>query len=121
MIEHSRKCAFQDAWTNAKKDGLEQLMKEKLPTVDEKKTEDLMVILERHFDPEKKPKGKMLEKRGFKTRSEKMSDDKENNNNKSDSGHDSPDTTTSGSPVKINGDDVEIKPEACPQECAERV
>lgn len=102
-------------------------MKEKLPTVDDKKMEDLMIILERHFDPEKRPKSRTPEKRSFKLRNEKkMSDDKENNNNKSDSGHDSPDspdTTTSGSPVKMNGDDVEIKPEACPltQECAERV
>lgn len=117
---------FQDAWTNAKKDGLEHLMKEKLPTVEEKKVEDLMIILERHFDPEKKPKGRVSEKRGPKLKSEKkISDDKENNN-KSDSGHDSPDspdTTTSESPVKMNGDDVEIKTEACAltQECAEHV
>lgn len=117
---------LQDAWTSAKKDGLEHLMKEKLPTVEEKKVEDLMIILERHFDPEKKPKGRAPEKRGLRMKSEKkISDDKENNN-KSDSGHDSPDspdTTTSGSPVKMNGDDVEIKPEQCAltQECAERV
>lgn len=126
LIKHSRKCAFQDAWTNAKKEGLEQFIKEKLPTIEEKKMEDLMVILERHFDPEKKPKGRVLEKKGLKTRNEKkISDDKENNN-KSDSGHDSPDspdTTTSGSPVKINGTDVEIKPEASSltQESAENV
>lgn len=92
-------------------------MKEKLPTVEEKKMEDLMTILERHFDPEKKPKGRTPEKRGIRSKNEKkISDDKENNN-KSDSGHDSPDTTTSGSPVKMNGDDVEIKT----QECAEHV
>lgn len=122
-VSLSRKRAFQDAWTNAKKDGLEHLMKEKLPTVEEKKMEDLMIILERHFDPEKRPKSKTPEKRGFKLRNEnKISDDKENNN-KSDSGHDSPDTTTSGSPVKMNGKDVEIKSEACAvtQECAEHV
>lgn len=124
---HSRKRAFQDAWTNAKKDGLEHLMKEKLPTVEEKKMEDLMIILERHFDPEKKPKGRAPEKKGLKTRNEKkISDDKENNN-KSDSGHDSldsPDTTTSVSPVKMNGNDVVIKEESSAlstQECAERV
>jgi len=103
-------------------------MKEKLPTVDEKKMEDLMIILERHFDPEKKPKGRAPEKKGLKLKNEKkISDDKENNNNnKSDSGHDSPDspdTTTSGSPVKMNDNDVEIKSERCDvtQECAERV
>ncbi|XP_011157853.1 maternal protein exuperantia [Solenopsis invicta] len=117
---------LQDAWTNAKKEGLEHLIKEKLPTIEEKKMEDLMVILESHFDPEKKPKGKTPEKKGPKTKSEKkISDDKENNN-KNDSGHDSPDspdTTTSGSPVKMNGTDVEIKPEASSltQECAESV
>lgn len=110
-------------------------MKEKLPTVDEKKMEDLMIILERHFDPEKKPKVRAPEKKGFKSRNErKISDDKENNNksddkennNKSDSGHDSPDspdTTTSASPVKMNGNDVEIKSEACvmTQELVEHV
>ncbi|XP_011689040.1 PREDICTED: maternal protein exuperantia [Wasmannia auropunctata] len=118
---------LQDAWTNAKKDGLEHLMKEKLPAVEEKKVEDLMIILERHFDPEKKPRSKTPEKKGLKSRNEKkISDDKENNN-KSDSGHDSldsPDTTTSGSPVKLNDDDIEIKTEACAaltQESAERV
>lgn len=99
-------------------------MKEKLPTVEEKKVEDLMIILERHFDPDKKPKGKVPEKRTFKTRSEKKINDDKENNNKSDSGHDSPDspdTTTSGSPVKMN--DIEIKSETCTltQECAESV
>ncbi|EGI60736.1 EXU protein, partial [Acromyrmex charruanus] len=117
---------LQDAWTNAKKDGLEHLMKEKLPTVEEKKMEDLMIILERHFDPEKKPKGRVPEKKGLKLKNEKkISDDKENNN-KSDSGHDSPDspdTTMSGSPVKINGDNSEIKQEECAltQECDQGV
>lgn len=101
-------------------------MKEKLPTVDEKKMEDLMIILERHFDPEKKPKGRAPEKKGLKLKNEKkISDDKENNN-KSDSGHDSldsPDTTTSGSPVKMNGDNGEIKQEECAltQECGQDV
>lgn len=100
---------LQDAWTNSKKDGLEHLMKEKLPKVDEKKVEDLMIILERHFDPEKKPKSRVLEKKNIKIKNEKkISDDKENNN-KSDSGHDSPDTTTSGSPVKMNSEAIEIK------------
>lgn len=130
---------LQDAWTNAKKDGLEHLMKEKLPKVDEKKMEDLMIILERHFDPEKKPKSKVSEKKGIKLRNEKkISDDKENNN-KSDSGHDSPDTpdtsdtpdtpdtpdtTTSGSPVKMNGDGIEIKAQECvltQEECTDDV
>ncbi|XP_050451626.1 maternal protein exuperantia [Cataglyphis hispanica] len=114
---------LQDAWTNAKKDGLEHLMKEKLPKVDEKKIEDLMIILERHFDPEKKPKSRTPEKKGIRSRNEKkISEDKENNN-KSDSGHESPDTTTSGSPVKMNGDSIEIKAEECPltQECTDRV
>ncbi|EZA62247.1 hypothetical protein DMN91_003644 [Ooceraea biroi] len=105
---------LQDAWTNAKKEGLESLVKEKLPKVDEKKLEDLMTILERHFDPEKKPKSKTLEKKGVKTKTEKkINEDKENNNNKSDSGHDSPDTTTSGSPVKMSDDGVEVKTEEC--------
>lgn len=127
VIIIERKCGFQDAWTNAKKDGLEHLMKEKLPKVDEKKMEDLMIILERHFDPEKKLKTKVSEKKGIKTKNEKkISDDKENNN-KSDSGHDSPDspdTTTSGSPIKMNGDGIEIKAQECvltQEECTDRV
>lgn len=115
--------AFQDAWTNAKKDGLEHLMKEKLPSVDEKKMEDLMIILERHFDPEKKPKSRAPERKGMKSRNEKKINEDKENNNKSDSGHDSPDspdTTTSGSPVKMNGDSIEIKTEECAltKECA---
>ncbi|EFN64352.1 Maternal protein exuperantia [Camponotus floridanus] len=110
---------LQDAWTNSKKDGLEHLMKEKLPKVDEKKLEDLMIILERHFDPEKKPKSKMSEKKSIKIKNEKkISDDKENNN-KCDSGHDSPDTTTSGSPVKINSDEIKAQEDVLTQECAE--
>lgn len=104
------KRAFQDAWTNAKKDGLEQLIKEKLPKVEEKKIDDLLIILEHHFDPEKKPKAKLApEKKGLKSKSsEKVNDDKENNN-KCDSGTESPDTTTSASPVKMSDDDVEVK------------
>lgn len=111
---------LQDAWTNAKKDGLEHLMKEKLPSVDEKKMEDLMIILERHFDPEKKPKSRTPERKGIKSRNEKKINEDKENNNKSDSGHDSPDTTTSGSPVKMNGDTIEIKTEECAltEECA---
>ncbi|KAL0114564.1 hypothetical protein PUN28_011695 [Cardiocondyla obscurior] len=118
---------LQDAWTNAKKDGLEHLMKEKLPTVEEKKVEDLMVILEQHFDPEKKAKSKAPEKRRPKLKNEKKIIDDKENNNKIDSGHDSPDspdTTTSGSPIKLNGNEVEVaKPEACTLtlECAELV
>lgn len=100
------KFVFQDAWTNEKKDGLEQLLKEKLPKVEEKKIDDLLFILERHFDPEKKPKAKEVSenKRDARSRSQKVSDDKENNN-KCDSGTESPDTTTSGSPVKLTAED----------------
>lgn len=94
-------------------------MKEKLPKVDEKKMEDLMIILERHFDPDKKPKSRISEKKNIKIKNEKkISDDKENNN-KSDSGHDSPDTTTSGSPVKMNSDEIKAEEGALTQECAE--
>lgn len=105
VIEHSRNAQFQEAWTSAKKDGLEHLVKEKLPKVEEKKIDDLLIILERHFDPEKKPKARLApEKRSFKSKSQKVNDDKENNN-KCDLGTETPDTTTSGSPIKV---DVEI-------------
>lgn len=100
------KFVFQDAWNSEKKDGLEQLLKEKLPKVEEKKIDDLLFILKRHFDPEKKPKAKEVsESKGdARSRSQKVSDDKENNN-KCDSGTESPDTTTSGSPVKLTAED----------------
>lgn len=106
LIACFAKFLFQDAWNNEKKDGLEHLLKEKLPKVEEKKISDLLFILERHFDPEKKPKAKEFpdRKRGVKSRSQKVNDDKENNN-KCDSGTESPDTTTSGSPMKLNGED----------------
>lgn len=85
-------------------------MKEKLPKVENKKIEDLLIILERHFDPEKRPKVAARVspgKKGIKSKDQKINDDKENNN-KCDSGTESPDTATSGSPAKI-GDDVETK------------
>ncbi|XP_032672462.1 maternal protein exuperantia [Odontomachus brunneus] len=102
-IEYSE---LQDAWNNEKKDGLELLLKEKLPKVEEKKIEDLLFILERHFDPEKKPKVKEMpeRKRGVRSRIQKVNDDKENNN-KCDSCTESPDTTTSVSPVRLNEDE----------------
>ncbi|XP_014473759.1 PREDICTED: maternal protein exuperantia [Dinoponera quadriceps] len=102
-IEYSE---LQEAWTNEKKDGLEHLLKEKLPRVEEKKIDDLLFILERHFDPEKKPKAKEIpdRKRAVRSKSQKVNDDKENNN-KCDSGTESPDTTTSGSPAKLTGEE----------------
>lgn len=107
-IEYSE---LQEAWTNAKKEGLEHLVKEKLPKVEDKKIDDLLIILERHFDPEKRPKvvaKAAPEKKGsIRSKNEKVNDDKENNN-KCDSSTDSPDTTTSSSPVKMS-DDVETK------------
>lgn len=112
MIGHSLTwLPFQEAWTNAKKEGLEHLVKEKLPKVEDKKIDDLLIILERHFDPEKRPKvvaKAAPEKKGsIRSKNEKVNDDKENNN-KCDSSTDSPDTTTSSSPVKMS-DDVETK------------
>lgn len=100
-------------------------MREKLPKVEEKKIEDLLIILERHFDPDKKPKSNsnsnvsnnkaLSDKRSVKpVKNLKINDDKENNN-KCDSGTDTadtttPTTTTSDSSVKLTtSQDVEIK------------
>ncbi|KAG7210551.1 hypothetical protein KM043_012071 [Ampulex compressa] len=92
---------LQEAWASGKKEGLEKLIKEKLSTAEKKELEDLLVVLEGYFDPEKKSKSMTVhEKKEIKTESSKFNDDKENNN-KCDSGTESPDTTISHTPVKM--------------------
>ncbi|XP_017893183.1 maternal protein exuperantia [Ceratina calcarata] len=94
---------LRDAWSNGKREGLEKLINEKLPAIEEKKVEDLLILLEGHFDPDKNPKLRVsMDKTVIKIES-KINDDKQNNN-KCDSGTESPDTTTSDSPHKIKSE-----------------
>lgn len=99
--------ALQEAWSNGKKEGLEKLIKEKLTAAEEKKIEDLLIVLESHFDPDKEPKLRISGDRNqIKLENSNINDDKENNN-KCDSGTESPDTTTSNSPLKIKSESSE--------------
>lgn len=94
-IEYSQ---LQEAWSNGQKQGLEKLIKEKLIAAEDKKIEDLIKVLESYFDPEKNSKAKTRhEKKDMKSESSKIIDDRENNN-KCDSGTETPDTTSS-SPI----------------------
>ncbi|XP_076755168.1 maternal protein exuperantia [Xylocopa sonorina] len=99
---------LQEAWNNGKKEGLEKLIKEKLPAVEKKKIEDVLIIVEGYFDPAKNPKFRVPgNKHEIKMEKSQINDDKENNN-KCDSGTDSLNTTTSNSPLKINSESSEI-------------
>ncbi|XP_068983521.1 maternal protein exuperantia [Bombus flavifrons] len=103
-IEYSQ---LQEAWNNGKKEGLEKLIKEKLTSTEEKKIEDLLIVLEDHFDPNKKPKLRISrEKNQMKMENSIINEDKENNN-KCDSSIGSPDTTTPNSPLKIKSESSE--------------
>ncbi|KAK2581079.1 hypothetical protein KPH14_006121 [Odynerus spinipes] len=102
-IEYSH---LQEAWSNGKKEGLEQLIKEKLTAAENKEIEDLIKVLENYFDPEKNPKAKSRhEKKEIKPDIPNIIDDKENNN-KCDSGTETPDTSSS-SPLKIKSEPSE--------------
>ncbi|XP_043263466.1 maternal protein exuperantia [Colletes gigas] len=72
-IEYSQ---LQEAWINGKREGLEKLLKEKLITED-KKMEDLLIVLEGHFDSDKKPRSSLSQD----SNNSRIIDDKENNNN----------------------------------------
>lgn len=102
-VEYSH---LQEAWTNGKKDDLEQLIKEKLTSAEDKEIEDLIKVLENYFDPEKNPKTKLRhEKKEIKSEAPNIIDDRENNN-KCDSGTETSDTTSS-SPLKIKSEPPE--------------
>lgn len=90
---------LQEAWSNEKKAGLEKLIKEKIIAVEDKNLADLLDVLECHFDPEKKPQPRVEQEKTIKKEVSKVGDVKENNN-KSESGTESPDTTMTNSPVK---------------------
>ncbi|CAK9822192.1 Maternal protein exuperantia [Anthophora retusa] len=106
---------LQEAWNNEKKEGLEKLIREKLITIEEKKIQDLLYVLESHFDPDKKPQLRISGDRGqIKIEKSKITNGKEYNNNKCNSSTESPDSTTSSSPHKTKSEPSEnstIKPE----------
>lgn len=98
---------MQEAWSNGKKEGLDKLIKEKLTATDEKKIEDVLIVLEGHFDPDKKSKLKISrDKSQIKMKNSNINDDRENNN-KCDSGTETPDSTTPNSPLKIKSESSE--------------
>ncbi|XP_076645145.1 maternal protein exuperantia [Halictus rubicundus] len=95
---------LEKAWNNGKKEGLEKLIREKLTTTEEKKIEDVLIILESHFDPDKKPTSRISQDQSrIKTKNSKNYHDRENNN-KIHSGNESPDTTTPSSPLQLKPD-----------------
>ncbi|XP_015598178.1 maternal protein exuperantia [Cephus cinctus] len=92
---------LQEAWSTGQKEGLEKLIKEKVTAAETNQLEDLLDVLECHFDPLKKPKARPeQDKESIKKVVAKTEVVKENNKN--DSGTESPDTTTSHSPLKEN-------------------
>lgn len=91
---------LQEAWSDAQKDGLEKLIKEKLIAAEDKKVDDLIKVLESYFDPEKNPKAKTrLEKKDIKTESSKIVDDRVNNNMLDSSNENS--DSKSNSPINV--------------------
>lgn len=111
-------CLLQSEWTQSKTEGLEELLKEKLPEVKSEDLQWLLEILDCHFDPEKQemseaepnnnnpsdneksmnPATKQHKKKRSPRKRQQKSTDKEN---KSLSESESPDTTTITSPVAI--------------------
>ncbi|XP_011298567.1 maternal protein exuperantia [Fopius arisanus] len=95
-----------EAWSKAEKYGLEKLIKERASSATSTEIEDLLEVLECHFDPEKTPKVKV------ETKQRKRS--KKNKENRKDaSGLESPDTTTLQSPIKVRSeslDTAEVSP-----------
>lgn len=98
---------LEKAWNDGKKEGLEKLIREKVTTTEEKKKLDLLIVLESHFDPDKKPRTSVSQDRPKiktkNTRNSKNYQDRENNN-KSHSGNESPDTTTPNSPLRLKSE-----------------
>ncbi|XP_053989609.1 maternal protein exuperantia [Hylaeus anthracinus] len=95
-IEYSQ---LQEAWSNGKREGLEELIKDKLTTAEDRKIKDLLIVLEGHFDPDKKPKSRVSQERNeMKMKHSKIRYDKENNN-KSDSSTETSDTINCSSPL----------------------
>lgn len=91
---------FQEAWLKAEKDGLEKLIKERASSATNTEIEDLLEVLECHFDPEKTVKVKVEAK--HRKRSKKNKE-----NRKDASGSQSPDTTTLHSPINATNDSLD--------------
>lgn len=95
---------LEKAWTDGKKEGLEKLIREKLTTTEEKNIEDVLIVLESHFDPEKKTTTRISQDQPrIKTKNSKSYHDRENNN-KIHPGNESPDTTTPYSPIQLKSE-----------------
>ncbi|XP_015122085.1 maternal protein exuperantia [Diachasma alloeum] len=97
---------LKETWSKEEKYGLEKLIKDRASSATNTEIEDLLEILECHFDPEKTPKVKV------ETKQRKRS--KKNKENRKDaSGIESPDTTTLHSPIKVTNeslDNAEVSP-----------
>ncbi|XP_066587722.1 maternal protein exuperantia-like [Prorops nasuta] len=104
---------LQEAWTEGKKEGIEKILKDKLSKPDEKKIEDLMMILVNHFDSEKKPKIKTEKDKNDNIKIKTEAEKENNNDIKCESGIDSPDTTTICIPLQasefLENSDVKLK------------
>ncbi|XP_034939274.1 maternal protein exuperantia-like [Chelonus insularis] len=93
---------LKEAWAAGQKEALEKMIKEKVAKATVKEKEDLIEVLECHFDPEKKPKINIetdVKKKTKKTQNVK--------NSKDVSGTESPDTTTVHSPPQVKTEVVE--------------
>ncbi|XP_063980934.1 maternal protein exuperantia [Diachasmimorpha longicaudata] len=85
---------LKEAWSEEAKYGLERLIKKRASSATNTEIEDLLELLECHFDPEKTLKVKV------ETKQRKRS--KKNKENRKDaSGMESPDTTTLHLPIKV--------------------
>lgn len=112
---------LQEAWSTGKKEGLENLIKEKV-TGEDKDIDDLIEILECHFDPEKKPPqpSEGEKKKLKKVKPEKKKKSSINNNL---SGAESPDTTyyTPEKPKDEKENDVPVSVECRPHSAIEAI
>ncbi|XP_046751593.1 maternal protein exuperantia [Diprion similis] len=92
---------LQDVWLTEKKEGLQKLIKEKVTGAKEKEEEELLEVLECHFDPEKKMKPRLdVEKKEGKKGNVGKGAAESKENVKNESVIESPDTTTTSSPLK---------------------
>ncbi|XP_012260677.1 maternal protein exuperantia isoform X2 [Athalia rosae] len=93
---------LKEAWSSGKKEGLQKLISQKITGAKDEEGAELLEVLECHFDPEKKPqpKANIEKKEGKKANANKSAAESKENNKSADSGTESPDTTTTGSPLK---------------------
>ncbi|XP_046433574.1 maternal protein exuperantia [Neodiprion virginianus] len=104
---------LQEVWSNEKREGLQKLIKEKVTGAKENEEEELLEVLECHFDPEKKMKPKLsVEKKVGKKGNIGKGAVESKENIKNESATESPDTTTTSSPLKeklVPQENAEVK------------